>query len=195
MLPCDNRMPVPPKFKFVPSTQSLRKSALGWQLIAVEAQAEALLQIADEHRLQMTDIDPRRLYSRAKDVVDTAHGIEKSAAFQPMDSTLAEIRSLRDVTDKLMEDADAFVERADWRAQFRMSGSLHLLEDLPKSSTDSEAEPLVLDPHRLIANAGKRCLQAEVQQDGTFAMQIKSVCNLALELVFIAASSHTVKNI
>jgi hypothetical protein len=191
----ENRMPVPPQMKFVPSTQMLRKSALDWQLIACEAQSEALLQIAAEHRLQISDIDPRSLCSRAKDVVDSAHEIERQAPVRPLESTLAAIRSLRDVTVKLMDDADSFVERADWRAQFRMSSSLHLLTDLANPAQLPEAEPLVRDSHCLVANASQRCLQAECQQDGTFAMQIKSICNLALELVFIAASNASPKNI
>jgi hypothetical protein len=188
-------MPVPPKMKFVPSTQQLRKSALEWQLVALEAQSEALLQIAEEHRLQINDIDPRSLCSRAKDVVESAQDIERQAPSRPLETTLAAIRALREVTDELMKDADAFVQRADWRAQFRMTGSMHLLVDVVSPPSGTDAEPLIRDSHRLIANAGKRCLQAEVQQDGTFAMQIKSVCNLALELVFIAASNHSPKNI
>lgn len=165
-----------------------RKSALEWELAALEAQCQALIQLAEEHRVSLHGIDPQGFCTRARDVVDSALTMEKSARLAPVDKTLENVATLRAVTDALKEDVRRFVELSGMRVRFAMSGSIDMMNQ-PGQENPHQAHDLVLpDRHNLAVGANKQCLAASGEQDRTFAMQLQALCDLALETVMQAVA-------
>lgn len=178
--------------------QDLRRAAMKWQLLALVAQAQAVETIAKEHNIVFDHCSPQMLAQRADDLVKTANDIAVAAKSNDVQVTLASIKALRANSDHLKRDTDAFVKTADLQATFRLSSTLALLFDAGERPTSGGTDPeerLIQDPQKLLCHAGKRCLSAETEQHGTFALQIKAICDLAMETVLVAAAESAPKNI
>jgi hypothetical protein len=171
--------------------QALRQSALGWQLMALKAQCKAIAEIAREHHIDLSDINPDALSQRVEDLVQSARQIEANAASLPAEDTLAAISQLRSFTEEIKKESAVFVKRANFRSQMRMSADLDMMcEGTCETLDATEPEALEVDRHQLKVGADRRCLKAEGEQDETFAMQINAICDLALEMVLVAAADN-----
>jgi hypothetical protein len=174
--------------------RALRASALNWQLSALGAQAKAIEAIANEHMISLADMPPDGLVTRAQDIVRTATRIAAECERESMDVILPRIVTLRDSCEALQNDADRFVRIADQRAHFRLSTLLPVLFEKDAEALtgadckEKEDQNIVPDADKLNVSASSRCYKAESEQHGTFALQIKSICNLALEMALAAAA-------
>lgn len=165
-----------------------RKSAMEWELAALEAQSQALIELSEEHRVSLQGIDPHDFCARARDVVNSAKSIEESAGRSPVSRTLENIAALRKVTDALKDDAHRFVELSGMRVMFAMSGSIDMMTEPAQDNPNKTHDQAVPDRHSLAVGANKQCLAASGGQDRTFAMQVHSLCDLALETVMQAVA-------
>lgn len=101
----------------------------------------------------------------------------------------------RSSSKQLREDATRFVRIADQRAHFRLSSLLPVLfaqdsDDPLVEDKNKEDKHLAPDADQLSVASGARCYRAESEQHGTFALQINSICDLALEMAMAAAADH-----
>jgi hypothetical protein len=179
--------------------QALRASALKWQLISLAAQAKAISAIAQEHQINLSDLAPENFVARAEDLVRTGTRVSKTAESTPTSDILKDIVALRSVAEQLQEDVLAFVKVADQRAHFRLSSLLPVLFEnvepqlTEPSSEHPDSEAAEEDADKLAADAGSRCYHAESEQHGTFALQVRSICDLTLEMALSAASEFAAK--
>jgi hypothetical protein len=179
--------------------QALRASALKWQLMALAAQAKAIKAIAQEHQINLSDLAPETFVGRAEDLVRTGTRLSMAAETTETEKLLKEIINLRTVAEQLQEDVMAFVKVADQRAHFRLSSLLPVLFDNVEpqcsepSPEHSETEAAAADADRLAVDAGNRCYHAESEQHGTFALQVRSICDLTLEMALSSASEFAAK--
>jgi hypothetical protein len=179
------------------TAKALRQSALKWQMLALSAQAKAIQAIADEHHITLTDVDLPNLVAGCDDLVKSATSLcNEVGSLEPVE-TLRRIVALRFIADDLRDRAKNFVRIADQRAHFRLSSLLPVLfehDSDPLSADESkENDRLVNDSDKLAVGAGARCYRAESEQHGTFALQVNSICDLALEMVLADASDFAKK--
>lgn len=161
--------------------KALRESALHWQLLALGAQAKAIAAIAAEHHISLDDLGPENLLERAQDIVKTATWVGQNAEVVPVDELLRTVVALRDSGTELKSDVARFVRNADQRAHFRLSSLLPILFAGNEGDPLEQPAELVDNSDKLAVSAGSSCFKAESEQHGTFALQINSVCDLALE--------------
>ena len=171
--------------------QELRQSALKWQLLALQAQLKAIQAIATEHHINLQDLNPDGLVSRVESMIKSARDFEQCS--EPSANMLEQVRTLRIICDQLKEDAEKFASSAGWRADFRMSSNLLIMAE-PEQEKAAGDDPIVEDKKTLSLGANHRCLAAGHEQDSTFALQIKAICDLALEMVLVAAASRLPAN-
>jgi hypothetical protein len=177
------------------TAKALRQSALKWQLLALSAQAKAIEAIAQEHHISLKEIQFESLVQQTEDLVKTATTLSMEAESLTTVESLRRIVALRTGTEQLRQDAARFVVIADQRAHFRLSSLLPVLfeqsgDDPLRADETKENKHLEPDADHLAAGAGARCYRAESEQHGTFALQVNSICDLAMEMVMAAAADH-----
>jgi hypothetical protein len=182
------------------TAKALRQSALKWQLLALEAQAKAIEAIAAEHHISLSDLEFETLVDRTRDLVTSANELAREAETTPTNELLPRIVALREASEDLRVDVARFVRTADQRAHFRLTSLLPVLFDITKPGEDAlkpndteENAHIINDAEKLAVASGARCYRAESEQHGTFALQVNSICDLALELVMSAASDYAKK--
>ncbi len=173
--------------------QQLRKSALKWQLMAIDAQTRVLTIIAEEHRFNLQNFHPEALRTRMHDVVSTAEQLASDAGRKPLDDTLRSITAFGENVRQLKTDADTMFNQADFRAHFRLDSTIgSLIEKAANKSTESKqddhTEATAADPTQLLTSASQSCYKAEHEQYHTFVLQVNAICDLAMEMLFVAAA-------
>lgn len=170
--------------------KALRASALKWQVHALAAQAKAITAIAEEHQISLADLAPESFVSRAEDLLRAATELTNRAPSEPLEQILREVEPIRQYCDRLEADVLSFVRLADQRAHFRLSSLLPVLFTGEPVDRSADHELDRSDAVALAAAAGSRCYHAESEQHGTFALQIKAICDLAMEMVLAAAAER-----
>jgi hypothetical protein len=172
-------------------TQTLRQSALKWQLMALHAQVGALRTLSEEHNFSLGNLQPDNIYKRVEDALATARQLADSMSAQTLAERLHSIQSFKECTDQLRADADAFCKLAEQRASMRLQATITSLvsnageETAPTDDSDAAGKAPALP---LLNEANHSCFQAESGQYQTFVLQLNATCDLALEMLFIAAA-------
>jgi len=170
--------------------QQLRNSALSWQLKAIDAQARALQMLSEEHSFSVHNLAPDVLQNRVHDLAQTAVSVAAGAHDVPLETTLAHIASFKKACAELRADADKFAELAAIRAHMRLDNTItKLIASSPEvPTTVPDPEMPSAETMRLLSKANQSCFNAETEQYNTFTLQIKAVCDLALEMLFVSAA-------
>lgn len=176
----------------ITDTQTLRQSALKWQLMALHAQVGALRTLAEEHQFSLGNLQPDSIYKRVEDAIDTARRFADGMSSQTLAERLHAIQSFKECTDQLRADADTFCKRAQQRANMRLQATITTLvadagdKEVAGNSASDTTEEVPAMP--LLNEANHSCFQAESGQYHTFVLQLNATCDLALEMLFIAAA-------
>lgn len=158
--------------------QQIRKSVLRSQLLALESQAQAIYYLGTEHR---EGIDLGRnpeiylVVQDVKDIAQTAKATVDEAKNLSGEEILSRLQGLQTV-------AQSVVERAEEAYRHMAADADRRLEEHLKVPEAPE------DRHHLKARAYMSCHSAETDQHLTFKIQVRAICDLALELAFTAAA-------
>lgn len=193
--------------------QELRVQSLQWQLIALDSQSKILHNMALEHALGVENLNPDALVAEVHDLVESAKRLVRNAGSVPPEETLHAINIFHGTARLLKDRSMTFEAQARLRAQFRLANTLgslyqsacgtaaHTTGDdesegvIPMIPSSPDDKKIPCEPRLLMARANRSCFKAETEQYQAFMLQLKSICNLANEMVFVAASQHGIKNI
>jgi hypothetical protein len=170
---------------YFPNGQSLRSSALHYQLLALDGQLQVLQALDLEHSLGVqSSTEAALLLQHARDLVKSVETIAHRAKSASKESTMQSLLALRDATKRLGDRAQALDRNGLDRAKLRLDQCLSEHPQVPGPSVEGIVPA---DAEKLTVKAGISCYRAEVNQFDTFALQIKALCDLALEFAYNSA--------
>lgn len=176
-----------------PTSQQLRKSALHWQLAALDEQLGALKMLDREHSFGVENTaEVTYLVAELHDLFKSAELLSKEAKSLPPDQVMDRIKSFQANIKHIKEDAARFNGSAVLRAKLRLHNALEDCHVKPDESTVSDKP--ATEPDKLFARANTCCYSAETSQFTAFAMQINAICDLTLEWIYNAAGEACQKN-
>jgi hypothetical protein len=169
--------------------QLIRKSVLRSQLLALEAQAQAIYYLTTEHQdgidlgnnplIYMVVQQVKDLAATAKVIVDEAKTIEPEAM-------AGRLQGLQTLAAATVLRAEEIVRSNRIDADKRLQKSVE--ENLQPGEGTSALPELPTDQKHLQAGADIACHRAQIDQHDTFKLQVRAICDLALELTFTAAA-------
>jgi len=121
-----------------------------------------------------------------KDVAATAKIIVDQAKSNKAEEMLGKLQALQTLANSVVERTEAVCLQAQVDADGRLERSL--ADNLGKDEERSQLPELPTDPKHLQARADIACYGAENNQHQTFKIQVRAICDLALELCFTAAA-------
>lgn len=169
--------------------QLIRKSVLHSQLLALESQAQAIYYLTTEHRDGIDLGNNPQIYlivQQVKDVAATAKIIVKEAKTAKAEEMLGKLQALQTLANTVVQRTEAVCLHAQVDADKRLERSL--AENLGEGESRSPLPELPTDVKHLQARADIACYGAENNQHQTFKIQVRAICDLALELCFTAAA-------
>ncbi len=169
--------------------QQIRKSVLRSQLLALESQAQAIYYLGTEHR-QGIDLGRNpEIYlvvQDVKDIAQTARATVDEAKNLSGEEILARLQGLQTIAHSVVARAEEAYQHMATDADRRLDE--HLSDNLDKGEKASELPEVPEDKRHLRARAYMACHCAETDQHLTFKIQVRAICDLALELAFTAAA-------
>lgn len=168
--------------------QQIRKTVLHSQLLALESQSRAIYLLGTEHHDGIDlGVNPQILLivGHVRDIADTARHLVDHVKSIPADQVLSQLKALQDKANEVVLRCNETYSEMLTDARHRLDQNVH--DNLrPCECQDGQPEP---NCTRLLrARAGMSCYNAELAQHETFKVQVKSICDLALELAFNAAA-------
>jgi len=168
--------------------QQIRKSVLRSQLLALEAQAQAIYYLGTEHREGIDLGRNPEIYLTVQSVKDLAASARKTTEdakdLTPAD-VLDRLKALQALAHSAIDRSEEVYRHIQQDADARLDANL--ADNLDKDENPTEMPEVPADTPHLKARAGLACHSAEMEQHQTFKLQIKAICDLALELAFTAA--------
>ena len=169
--------------------QQIRKTVLRSQLLALDAQAQAIYYLGTEH---FDGIDLGRnpeIYltvQAVKDVAANARVIVDEAKTLSAADVLSKLQALQALANSVVARTEEACAHAQADADKRLAETL---EQTPNKGENASEVPLVptVTKH-LKARAGIACHSAVLDQHQTFMVQARAICDLSLELSFTAAT-------
>lgn len=190
--------------KYNMGQQQLRTMALRAQLLALDAQAEALRCMDREHSLGVeSSTQVNFVRTDVHDFMDDVFALVKKSADVPSDETRGGIAVMVDRAKNLKAEADKLRDCGKRGAQFRYSTTSPEAASTPVAApgcSPAEASvgavpptpsPVPVTTEKLQAKADFACLRAEVDEYAAFAMQVHALCNLALEYCYTAGADSS----
>ncbi|MBS1994640.1 MAG: hypothetical protein JSS83_29210 [Cyanobacteria bacterium SZAS LIN-3] len=168
--------------------QLIRKSVLRSQLLALESQAQAIYYLTTEHQ---DGVDLGRnpliylIVQQVKDVAATAKVIVEEAKTIEHDAMIGRLQALQTLATATVQRAEDVVRQGHLDADRRLEKSV--TENLNPGESTTELPQLPADAKHLQAGADIACHRVEIDQHDTFKLQVRAICDLALELTFTAA--------
>ncbi|MBI5175954.1 MAG: hypothetical protein SFV17_11715 [Candidatus Obscuribacter sp.] len=169
--------------------QQIRKSVLRSQMLALESQAQAIYYLGTEHR---AGIDLGRnpeiylIVQDVKDIADTARKTTEDAKSLTPEEVLSRLQGLQSLAHSVVARAEEAYRHIQVDSDARLEENL--AENLDKGENPTEMPEVPADTRHLKARAGMACHSAEIDQHLTFKLQVRAICDLALELSFTAAA-------
>lgn len=190
--------------KHTTSQQQLRTMALRAQLLAVDAQAEALRCMDREHTLGVeSSLQVNFVRTDVHDFMNDVFALVKKSAEVPLEETRGGIAVMLERAKNLKAEADKLRDCGKRGAQFRYSthapdAAFAPVADPGCSPPDAGVgavpptpQPVPVTTEKLQAKADFACLRAEVDEYAAFAMQVHALCNLALEYCYTAGADSS----
>lgn len=181
--------------------QHLRAMALRAQLLALDAQAEALRSMDREHSLGVeSSFSIECVRTDVHDFMNDVFNVVRKSSEVAIDQLRGSIGVLAERAKQLKQEGDKLKDRGLNAAKFRYATSCPdacgtVVAAPGASPVDGAAGPVpqagVTVPastEKLQAKADFACLRAEVDEYAAYAMQVHALCNLALEYCFTAAA-------
>jgi predicted ATP-dependent protease len=169
--------------------QQIRKTVLRSQLMALESQSRAIYLLGTEHHNGIDlGVNPQILLivGNVKDIADTARLLVDEVKKMNAEDVLTRLKALQDKANEVVLRCNETYSEMLGDAKHRLDVNVH--DNLRPCECQGEV-PAVPDCTRLLrARAGMSCYNAELEQHETFKIQVKSICDLALELAFNAAA-------
>lgn len=165
--------------------QQIRKSVLRSQLMALEMQSRAIYQLGTEHHNGVDlGVNPQILLivGNVKDIADSARQLVDEAGKLPASDILKRLQSLQDRANEVVLRCNETYSEMQRDAKHRLDMNVH--DNVECECGENQPDCL----RTLRARAGMSCYNAELNQHETFKVQVKSICDLALELAFNAAA-------
>lgn len=190
--------------KHTMSQQQLRAMALRAQLLAVDAQAEALRCMDREHTLGVEfSLAINSVRTDIHDFMTDVFAMVKKSADVSCDEVRANVAVIAGRAKQLKLEADNLRDCGKRGAQFRFSTVSPDAASTPVAAPGCTAEnpatpePVPATEDKLQAKADFACLRAEIDEYAAFAMQVHALVNLASEYCYSAAAeaSHCKSNI
>jgi hypothetical protein len=176
-----------------PTSQQLRKSALQWQLAALDEQLGALKMLDREHSFGVENTaEVTYIVAELHDLLKSAELLSTEAKKLPPDQVMDRIKTFQKNVKHIKEEAARFNGSAVLRAKLRLRNALEDCHAKPEET--SIADKPAAEPDKLFARANTCCYSAETSQFTAFAMQINAICDLALEWIYNAAGEACEKN-
>lgn len=169
--------------------QQIRKSVLRSQLLALESQAQAIYYLGTEHRLGLDLGRNPEIYlvvQDVKDVAASARTIVDEARTVKAEEMTQRLTALQTLAHDVVKRTEEACRHAEVEADQRLEDNL--ADNLDKDENPSELPEVPTDVKHLKARAGIACHCAETDQHLTFKLQVRAICDLALELAFNAAA-------
>lgn len=169
--------------------QQIRKNVLHSQMLALEAQAQAIYYLGTEHR---EGIDLGRnpeiylIVQDTKDIAKTAKATVDEAKSLEADVVLSRLKALQDLANSVVNRAEEAYRHIQVDSDARLQQSLD--KNLDKDENPTEMPEVPADTKHLAARASIACHSAELDQHQGFKIQVRAICDLALELSFTAAA-------
>ena len=177
----------------VPTPQQLRKSALQWQLAALDEQLGVLNTLDREHAFGLeTTAEVTHLVGELRDLLKSAEALARDTKTLPQEETLERIKTFHKNVKRIKDEADRFSGGAVLRARIRLQTALEEHMATAPDNGETSAKPPA-DPEKLLVRASSCCFNAEASQYTAFAMQINAMCDLALEMIYNAAADAELK--
>ena len=168
-----------------PTQQELRKSALHWQLAALDEQLGVLRELDKEHSFGIENTaEVTHLVDELRGLVKSAELIAEEAKTLQQEELASRISAFHQLVKQIKEEVDGFNGGAVQRAKLRLHNFLEGDAPAPASTVETSTPA---DPDRLFARAISWCYKAESSQYNAFALQINALCDLALEIIYNAA--------
>jgi len=169
--------------------QLIRKSVMHSQLLALQAQAQAIYYLNTEHQ---NGIDLGRsplvliTVQHVKDVADSAKSLAQEAKSISGELMFGRLKALQDLAQSCVERAEEVCRHGTVDASRRLDQSL--VDNLDGGESVSQVPEVPHDAKHLQLRADIACHGAETHQFETFKLQVRAICDLALELSFSAAA-------
>ncbi len=169
--------------------QQIRKTVLRSQLLALDAQAQAIYYLGTEH---FDGIDLGRnpeIYltvQAVKDVAANARTFVEQAKTLSAADVLSKLQELQALASSVVARTEEACAHAQADADKRLADTLG--QTLNQGENASEVPLVPTDTKHLKARAGIACHSAELDQHQTFMVQARAICDLSLELSFTAAT-------
>jgi hypothetical protein len=185
----DTPFPAPTK-----TPQQLRRSALQWQMAALDEQLGVLRTLDAEHSFGIENTaEVSHIVHELHDLLKSAEAISRDAKTLPQAQTLDRIKVFHLTVQRIKGEADRFNGAAVLRAKMRLKGALEDHKASAPDAGDGSAKPPA-DTDKLYTRASSCCFNAEASQYSAFAMQVNAICDLALELIYNAAADSGTQN-
>jgi hypothetical protein len=178
-------MSIPSNFEEFVNPQSVRRSALHFQLLALEGQTRVIKALDIEHAFGIESTSGAELVlGHARDFVKSAEIVAERAGSAPRETTVASLKALRETARRISERASALDKSGLERAKMRLDQCLCEHAQIDPSSLDGVVPGTAA---QMAVKAGVSCYRAEAEQLDTFALQVRALCDLALEYAYNAA--------
>jgi hypothetical protein len=169
--------------------QQIRKRVLHSQVLAIDMQAQALNSMASETEGGLNlgaNPEIAVIVGQVKDISEVARKFVHEVAVLNQEEIVARLEALQataiSATNLSQVAYDHAQIVADRRLDFTLSDNLTAEEEpteLPVAPTQTR---------HLLARAGMCCHMAEMDLNQAFKIQVRAICDLALELAFAAAA-------
>lgn len=169
--------------------QQIRKTVLRSQLMALEAQAQAIYHLGVEHFDGIDLGGNSEIYltvQAVKDVASNARTIVDQAKIMSAADVLSKLEALQALANSVVSRIEKACADAEAAADKRLAETLE--HSLNKGENAVEVPLVPTDTRHLKARAGIACHSAELDQHQTFMVQARAICDLSLELSFTAAT-------
>lgn len=167
--------------------QNLRAIALRAQLLALDAQAEALRAMDREHSLGVeSSFYINSICQKIHDFMNDVFAQVRKSDETDILAFRASLTVLLERSKSLKAESDDLKVRGGNAAQFRFALTGGAATS-PAATEPQQAGAVPVDPEKLQNRADFACLRAEVDEFAAFALQIHALANLAMEYCFTAA--------
>ncbi len=172
--------------------QSMRLSAIEFQLKALESQAQAIERINAEHNEGIDlGLDPEvaNVLNWSRKLVPQVVAIVEKSQCGDRAGVAAVLKTVREQSIYLFERSESFRKHGQGRAD------LHLKHHLGEDASEPTDAPAAIERAAVssYAQAGFSCFRAESNQYFTFEWQLNALVHLALEISYFAADEVGLK--
>jgi hypothetical protein len=169
--------------------QQIRKRVLHSQLLALDMQAQALTSMASEHEGGLNlgaNPEIAVIVGQVKDISEVARKFVHEVAVLSREEIVARLEALQATAISATNLSQVAYDHAQIVADRRLD--VTLADNLTADEEPTRLPVAPTESRLLFARAGMCCHMAEMDLNQSFKIQVRAICDLALELAFTAAA-------